>query len=407
MLNWLIIAVLTATPGDQWPAFRGDGTSISSAAQLPTTWSDDLNIAWTVEIPGYGQSSPVVWGDRVFVSSTQGAEKDQVLLSCFSSTSGEKLWTREAAASQKVKASDYVSRGAPTPVVDAERVYVFFESGDLLAWSHAGELLWQRSLVKDFGEFQGNHGIGASITTTQQGVVVLVNHSGPSYILAVDKLTGKDLWKVDRDPKVSWTSPALRTWNGRQEIIVSSNGGVDAYAAETGERLWWVSGIDGNTTASPTCLNDLVLVGSSKTKQNLAVKGDGQGDVTATAIQWRSEEATSSFGSPLIYQGIAYFVNKAGILFALDATTGETLWNERLPDTCWASPIGADGRVYVFTKGGTTVVYRAGKEQERIAENVLTTEDRLYGVAAVNQAFFVRSGSRLWRISPREETTAQ
>ncbi|OYW16720.1 MAG: pyrrolo-quinoline quinone, partial [Planctomycetales bacterium 12-60-4] len=137
MLTAVLIAALTTTPGDRWPAFRGDGTSLSAATKLPTEWNDTTNIAWSVSIPGYGQSSPVVWGDRVFVTSADGEEKDRLLVSCFTMATGEKLWTKEFSGTQKVKVSDYVSRGAPTPVVDAERVYAFFESGDLVALSHA------------------------------------------------------------------------------------------------------------------------------------------------------------------------------------------------------------------------------------------------------------------------------
>ncbi len=399
MLTCLVILTLAAAPGENWPGFRGDGTSNSSATKLPVTWSDTSNLAWSVEIPGYGQSSPVVWGDRVFVSSTQGDEKDQLLLSCYSHGTGEQLWTKEFAGTQKVKVSDYVSRGAPTPVVDAQRVYVFYESGDLVALSHTGETVWQRSLVRDFGEFQGNHGVGASIAATDELIAVLVNHSGPSYLLAVDQATGKDVWKQDREAKVSWSSPIMRTFQGRQELVVSSNGSVDAYDAKSGERLWWVSGLDGNTVASPTFLDDLVLVGSSKVNQNIAVAGTGSGDITQSAVKWRSSEATSSFGSPLVHNGVAYFVNRTGVVFALDARTGETLWNERLPASCWASPVAVDGHIYFFTTGGVTVVFKAGREPQRVAENTLTIEDRVYGIAAVNEAFFVRSGSRLMKIS--------
>lgn len=400
MPAWMIIAALAATPGDHWPGFRGDGTSISAAAQLPLEWSDTQHVAWRVSIPGYGQSSPVVWGNLVFVTSTDGAEKQRLLVSAFETATGKQVWSKEFSATQTVaKVSDYVSRGAPTPIVDAERLYAFFESGDLVALTHTGELAWQRSLVKDYGEFQGNHGVGASIAATPDSLIVLVDHSGPSYLLAVNKTDGQNRWKADREPKVSWSSPLVRARGDAWEIIVSSNGFIDCYAADSGTRLWWVSGIDGNTVASPSLVNDLILVGSSKTNQNLAVTAGGSGDVTDQAVKWRSSEATSSFGSPLVSDGVAYYVNRSGVLFALDALTGDTLWNERLADACWASPIAADGRIYCFTKGGGTIVYRGGRDKERLAENTLPTEDRVYGVAAVNGAFFVREGSRLTRLS--------
>jgi outer membrane protein assembly factor BamB len=399
MPTWLILLALSATPGEHWPGFRGDGTSVTAARKLPTRWSDTENVAWSVELPGYGQSSPVVWGDRVFVTSSRGEKKETLLVSAFAAATGERLWSREFAGTQNVAVSDYVSRSAPTPAVDAERVYAFFESGDLVALNHAGDTVWQRSLVKDYGEFQGNHGIGTSLASTADSLVVLIAHNGPSYLLSVDKATGQNRWKVDREAKVSWSTPTIRTVGDRGEILISSSGAVDSYRPETGERLWWLTGLDGNTINSPTCIGDLVLIGSSKPNQNLAVASNGTGDVTATAVRWRTAEATSSFGSPLVAHGVAYFVNRSGVLFAVDPQTGAALWNERLPDACWASPLAAEDRVYFFGKGGQTAVYRSGREPERLVENTLTLEGRIYGVAAVNGAFFVRAGSRLWRLS--------
>ena len=398
----LMMVLVGATPGENWPAFRGDGTSVTDAQQLPLTWSDTENVAWSVEIPGYGQSSPVTWGDRVFVTSTSGEEKETVIVSAFAAETGARLWSKEFPATQKVaKVSDYVSRGAPTPVVDADRVYAFFESGELLALTHAGEPVWQRSLVKEYGEFKGNHGVGGSLAATNDSVLVLVDHSGPSYLLSVNKTTGENLWKVDRESKTSWSTPALRTTGDAGEIVISSNGTVDGYNPATGEKVWWVTGVDGNTINSPTCVGDLILIGSSKAKQSFAVATGGQGDVTETGVKWRAGEATSSFGSPLLAGGVAYFVSKAGVLYAVDAITGEALWNERISDSCWASPIAAGDRVYFFLKGGTTLVYRVGTEKERIAENPLTVgeQDRIYGVAAIHGAFLVRTGSQLRKIS--------
>lgn len=386
---------LAAAPGDRWPGFRGDGTSVSQAAQLPVTWSDTENLAWSIDLQGYGQSSPVVWGPTAFVSSTAGDEKDRLIVTACDIATGKVRWQQEFAGTQKVKVSDYVSRGAPTPVVDAERVYVFFESGDLLALTHGGELVWKRSLVEEYGEFLGNHGVGASLAATQDSLIVLVDHSGPSYLLAVEKATGKNRWKVDREPKVSWSSPVVTQQNDQASVLVSSNGTVDSYDAATGKRQWWVTGIDGNTVASPTPLSSLVIIGSSKVNENLAIETSGTGDVTETAIRWRTGEATSSFGSPLIVDGMVYFVNRAGVLFALDLQTGEKLFTERLPDSCWASPIAADGRIYCFTTRGNAVVLSQGRTPERLSENSLTIDGRVYGVAAVDGRFLVRTGNRL------------
>jgi len=395
----LLLSLMSATPGDAWPAFRGDGSSVSLAKQLPTTWSDNQNAAWVIDLPGYGQSSPVVLNKTVFLTAVEGESKEKLLVFALEAASGKILWTKEFMASQKIPSSDYVSRGAPTPVVDADRLYVFFETGDLLALTHKGDLVWQRSLVNDYGKFGGNHGVGSSLAAQGDAVHVLVDHDGPSYLLAVSKATGETQWKVDRESRVSWSSPIVDHSQEVPQVLISSNGALESYLASTGERRWWITGLSGNTVASPTIRGGLVMVGSSKPNENFAVRLDGKGELTPTDIRWRSDEATSSFGSPLLTDDVAYFVSKAGVLYALDSQTGATLWTDRLGDSPWASPLAAEGKVYLFNKGGTTIVYQEGREKKRLAENPLTVDGRIYGVAAVDQAFFVRSGTRLWKLS--------
>ncbi|MFT5303766.1 MAG: outer membrane protein assembly factor BamB [Mariniblastus sp.] len=387
---------------NQWNAFRGSGNSVSHAKNLPTVWSDSKNIAWSLDLPGYGQSSPVIWGDKVFTTTMQGAEKETPTVICASLDSGKLIWKKELTSTQKIKASDYVTRSSPTSVVDATALYSFFESGELIATTHEGEMLWQRSLVADYGEYKGNHGIGSSLAMNDEFVFVLAAHEGPSYLLAVDKTTGKNAWKTDLASKVGWSSPSV----ANDVVLLSVSGTVQGFEVKTGHRVWSIDGVSGNTVASPTVNGNVAYVGSSERAQNFAIEFDASGKSNSTRQVWRSDEVTSSFGSPLYHDGQLYYVNKQGTAYSVNSETGKTTWKGRLSGSCWASPIAAGDKIYFFTKDGSTDVYSAGAVPELVGTNELTVKDRIYGVAVAEGKFVVRTGTRLLCLSESKgETT--
>ncbi len=391
MLSFLLLTAMGAAPADAWPGFRGDGDSVSQARSLPLEWGQDRHVAWTATIPGYGQSSPVVWRERVFVTSAEGEKKEQCIVTCYDLETGKERWRKTFASSEPAEVSDYISRAAPTPAVDADRVYAFFETGNLVALDHQGNLVWERSLTKEYGKFLGNHGLGSSLALTTEAVIVLVDHDGPSYLLAIDRTSGKTLWKVDRPQKVSWTSPIV---SGSQ-IVVSSAGTCEAIDAQTGKTVWRVEGLGGNTAPSATVTPSHVIVGSSEVASNVSIRQGGEGDVSDSHIAWRSAQASATFSSPLVYQGCVYLVNRSGVAFCLDEKTGQTHWSHRLGEACWASPLGARGRVYFFTKSGKAVVTEASSKLNVLAENELPTKPPVYGIAAVEGRILIRTGSQL------------
>lgn len=374
----------TASPPNRWPMFRGVGSSVTAASGLPIEWSETENVAWRTELPGYGQSSPIVWDRYVFATTMQGDQKQTPTLAAFDLQTGEELWRDASDASQTVAVSDYVSRGAPTPCVDDRGVYAFFESGDLVACSHSGKRLWRRSLVEDYGRIEGNHGVGGSPVLVGGLLIVPITHGGPCYLLAVDPLTGETRWKADLDVGVAWSSLSAID----HAIVLSAGGAVQAFDF-AGERLWRFEGLEGNNVPSPTA-GSLLLIGAQGKGSNLALD-------TAGEVVWRAPQATSSFASPLAYRGRAYYLSRAGVAQCYDSESGEELWKERLGDSCWASPLGAEGRVYFFSKGGETTVYAAEGDSEVIAKNQLSVPDgsRVYGVAAVDGKLLVRTGSEL------------
>ncbi len=426
-----LVSTADVTPdGGHWPGFRGRGNAVATARDLPVRWSAVTNVGWKTALPGYGQSSPVIWDGTVFVTAVDGPQRDRGFVLAYDARSGKKLWTHEFAPTQKAKWSNTVSRAAPTPAVDEAGVYAFFEGGDLLALSHAGKVRWSRSLFKEYGEFKNNHGLGASLAHTADAVFVLVDHQGPSYLLAVDKQTGKNLWKTDRKSRSSWTSPVVANQGGRPVVVVSSNGSVCGYDAKTGEALWELDGVIGNTLPSASASGDRVLVGAglgrgkgdprTAAKSNCCLKLTAVGGKSGYTVCWTAEKAIASYATPLAHRGHAYFVNQVGVVYCLDLQTGRQQYAERLDAPCWASPIGAGEYVYFFGKDGRTTVLKAGPTFEKVALNALWGTDGqasaaesgpgglsyvldpvVYGVAVADGAFFVRTGTVLYRIGKR------
>lgn len=400
MLRSLLATVLLAAVAGDWPGFRGDGTSLTTLKDLPLQWGDEQNIAWQTALDGYGQSSPVVWGDRVFVTSIKGESKERCLVACYGLKDGKRLWQADNAAAVQIKDSDYVSRGAPTPVVDADGCYAFFESGDVFAFDHSGKQLWHRNLTPEYGEYKGNHGLGGSLAQSGDKLLVVIDHDGPSFLLALDKKSGANRWKVERPSKISWSSPVVAPVSADNkagdaaEVIVNAKGSVEAYDVADGALRWSFGDLDGNTVASPTVSAKHIIVGSSDVGKSVAIGRGGKGTLADSDIAWRLKEAAASFSSPLAYEGRVYFVNKSGGATCVEEETGKTLWSERL-GSCWASPIGAAGRVYFFGKDGATKVVAAADKFELLAENILKIDGRLYGAAAVPGAFVLRTGQKL------------
>ncbi|MEM7356417.1 MAG: PQQ-binding-like beta-propeller repeat protein [Acidobacteriota bacterium] len=400
------LAIADLVPGSvaiergSWPGFRGRGNGRSVSEEVPLEWSSEDDIAWRIRLPGYGQSAPVVHDGQVFVTSVEGPNKEELILSAFDLESGEVHWRRRFQASQTIESSDMVSRGAPTPVVDSDLVFAFWESGDLVALDHDGETLWKRSLTGEYGEFAGNHGVASSPVLTAEAVVVQVTHEGPSYFVAIDKVTGDNRWKIDLPAQVAWTTPVVTRGADGAEILSSAAGRVEAFRAATGERLWHLEGIEKNHVPSLVVDGERVIAASSAPGQSLAVRRDGEGELSDEHIAWRAPEGvTSGFASPIVHGGCALFANKAGALTCLDATSGEERWTHRLPEAAWASPIAAGEHVFYFTKKGRTAVLQPSLEGPgAVAENSLPIEGTVYGAAAVRGAFVLRSGAELVRI---------
>lgn len=426
-----------------WTSFRDGGASSIPKSSVPSEWNAE-SIQWQRELPGYGQSSPILCRDRLYVTAVEGSQKETNLLLAVDPGTGDVLFQRSFLSSVPVPSKYSVARAAPTPAVDEVAVYAFFESGDFVASSHDGETLWQRSLVKEYGEFDSVHGLGSSPALHGETLYLNVQHRGASYLLAIDKRTGENRWKVERPSGSSWATPVVGRLAEAEQLVVSASGSVDGYDLGTGARLWTVEGLDGNSIPSPTIAGDRVFVGADQSerasaekvrKSNCCIQVRRDGEAYRAEIVWSSERALAHYASPLVHDGHVYYVSKQGVLQCTDAATGEMRYVERIGSACWCTPVACGGRVFFFQQDGSVDVVRSGREFELLAENRLWKPDQapqpetyreyvepavsepsqtprrersagsadpiVYGVAASEEAFYIRTGTRLYAIGTR------
>ena len=419
----------------RWPAFLGSGaTKQLDASTLPLEWNATQNIAWKTTLVGHGQSSPIVWDNSVFVTAVDGPNKDNFHVVALDCKTGEQKWSYAIKNSYPVKNSYYVSRSAPTPVVDANQIVAFFESGNTVALSHDGQELWSRNLGQDYGPFVAEFGLGASPCQNDSHIFLLLEHDGPSCLIALNKKTGNTDWKSDRTSKRSWSSPAILKIDGSEQIVVSSGGSVDGYSAVDGKLLWTLSGVGGNTGVTPIDNGDgSFLIGASggrggenaelAKKSNGLVKVTKAGDSWDAKLVWTNDRLSTSWASPISHNGYGYWLNTTGALFCVNLSNGETVFSQRIKQACWATPIAAGDRIYFFGKEGVVSVIASGPEFKVLAENELfdpenlpsettqleeeTTEERrrasamfakptVYGVAVSGNQFIARIGNQVF-----------
>lgn len=381
----LLVAVLmhpVASVGDEWNSFRNGGDSKAMSA-LPTAWSPDHGIAWQHELVGYGQSAPVILDDKVIVSSVAGPMCEKLIVQCFDLSSGDALWQYERETTVGHPSNYMNARAAPTPLVDQDAAYAFFETGDFVCLDLQGKLLWHRNEAESFDKFGNNHGIGSSPAMDDQNLYLLVEHDGPSTLSAINKTSGETVWTTERKSTKSWASPIVAEVSGRENLVVVSSGGtVTGYSATDGTQEWQIDGIEGNSVPSPTPVGNLLLVGARLPE----FSDDGQVQANccldlsqivdgSPKVLWRADKAICEYASPVACDRYAYFLNKANVLHCIDSSSGQVAYRERLSLDCWATPVVANNAVYFFGKNGQTRIIRGGPEFADIAKNELWSPD--------------------------------
>ncbi len=396
-MQLMALGLLVSTPAqaDNWTRFRGnDGTGIARGTGYPVDWSADKNIAWKTKLPGKGVSSPVVWDDRVFVSACSGFREDRLHVLCLNFKTGEKLWERTLNATGSTVCHPDTDMAAPTPTVDAEGVYALFATGDLVSFDHQGNLRWYRALSQDYPNITNQVGAASSPLLWQNRLMIPMDNSGDSFIAGLDTDTGENVWKVTRPKDVNWVTPLLREDGEQAQLLYQHDGALVAYNPQDGMRLWDVALEGVGSIPSAVLGNDRIYVVAEGI---VALESSERGTEPKTA--WRAGRLRPGMASPLAYQDAIYVVNRSGVLTAADADSGKQLWSERTPGSVEASPVAADGKIYVFTKSGKTAVFKAGSEPDLLAINSLVEEVEISATPAfVDGKILLRTDDYLYCI---------
>jgi outer membrane protein assembly factor BamB len=388
LLTAVVVAlpVLAAESRGNWPHWRGPaGTGAASDADPPTAWSETKNIRWKSSLPGKGHSTPIVWGDRVFLTtavpfgeplpprySTAPDTHDGVpvthqhefVVMALDRADGKILWQQTVHRKLPHEGGHYTaSLASNSAVTDGEHVFAFFGSHGLYCLDFDGDLKWKQ----DFDEMHTKHGHGESASPVLHDDTLVINwdHDGPCFVMALDKRTGRQLWRVPRDEETSWASPIVVEHDGQPQLVISGTNRLRGYELATGRVIWECGGLSSNIVASPVAGDGMVFAGSSYEKRALlAVRLAGaRGDITGTdRVAWSRSRGTPYVPSPLLYGDSLYFLTHyQGILTRVDTKTGEDRPGPiRLNGigNVYASPVSAGGRVYVTDLDGATIVLR-------------------------------------------------
>ena len=416
-LLFFAVPMLAQEP-EQWSRFRGpNGQGISTATGLPTQWSDTENIAWKIPIPGEGWSSPVIWNDHIFLTTaTNGGRECRVL--AIDRKSGDIIWDKMVFTQVPGQQHDRNSRATPTPVTDGQRVYAVFPNGHFVALDFAGNIVWTNTEL----DFYSQHGFGTSPILHGDLLIAAINPSvnpnnnpdnenvrngwqlpwDRSYLLALDKNTGKERWKTMRGmTRISHSVPVVIQVDGKDQIVSMVGDVVQGFDPTNGELIWTAR--SGGEPAVPTPAVGEGMVFASTVGPTIGVKTDGKGDVTATHILWQQPRNSPLTCSFLYVKPCLYVASDSGTFAALDPANGNILWERRMgggrPDS---SPIYADGMIYYTTHLGTTTVLKLNADPklppEVVSVNEIgnTTVQATFAVAG--KQLFLRTEKELWCI---------
>jgi outer membrane protein assembly factor BamB len=412
VLSLFVLAAAPTAPGvrmieadgpaaQYWPRWRGpSGQGLAADGAYPDRWSADQNIVWRVSVAGRGNSSPIVWGDRIFLTTaSEGGQRLSLL--CFRRSDGKQLW--EVVAPQQGVEYGHRKNGhaSATPVADGRRVYASFGSHGLLAADFDGRIAWHRSI----GRVANYHGSAGSPVLYKDRLFIYQDHQGGSFVAAFETETGKLLWQTPRTASVGWGTPVVIAVDGHDELIVSSQQRVQAYDPASGAELWSAGGNTFEVIPTPVVGHGLVFCASGRAGPTLAIRPGGRGDVTATHLAWSVAKGSPFVPSPILVGDVLYQVNDMqSIVTAYEAKTGALLFQGRLGmavvEGFSSSPVAVNGRVFFTNDEGETFVLKAGRTFELSHVNALG-EPVLASPALVDGQWFFRTASSLIAIGRR------
>ena len=397
---------------EQWSRFRGpNGQGISTATGLPTQWSDTENIAWKTPIPGGSSwSSPVIWNDHIFLTTTTDGGKECRVIAV-DRKEGKILWNKMLFTQEIQQKHPRNSEATPTPVTDGQRVYVLFANGRFAALDFAGEIVWTNEQ-----SYYSHHGLGASPMLYDDLLITAINPSSTvepvragwqlpwdkSYLLALDKNTGQEKWRTMRGmSRISHSTPVVVRVAGKDQIVSMAGDVIQSFEPATGELIWTVKSSGEPAVPTPAIGEGVVFACTSPGSPIIAVKTDGKGDVTDTHVVWEQRRNTPMTSSFLYVKPILYSASDSGTFAAHDAASGEILWQHRLEGRPDSSSIYADGKIYLTTHIGTTTVLKLNEDPKQPPEviSVNETGETVQATLAVaGKQIFLRTDKELWCI---------
>jgi outer membrane protein assembly factor BamB len=416
--GFLAVAAVATLSADNWPQWRGPALNgVSVETGLPTKWSETENIAWKLAMPGRSGSTPIIWGENIFLNMGTADGTGDLELWNVDRNNGQVRWKKHIAGGNHLERKQNMS--SPSPVTDGRTVWVMTGVGILKAFDFTGKELWTRDIPKDYGAFGLNWGYASSPLLHEGDLYVQVLHGmktdDPSYVMRIEGKSGKTLWKVERPTKAiqespdAYTTPALFKYGKTVEIAISGGDIVTGHDPATGKELWRMDGLNPTNNpyqriiASPLVVGE-ILIAPTRERPMLAIKAGGRGDITTTHKLWSFDNGPD-VPTPVSDGKLLYSVTDRGVAYAVDVQTGQVVYGkERLkPDSYSASPVLADGKIYITSENeGLTSVYRAGPKFELISENPLN--DYCLSSPAVSEGqIFIRTTGHLWAIGQRKK----
>ncbi len=412
---------------DNWPQWRGpDQNGASTATNLPTVWSLTENIVWKTELPSWSASTPIIWGDRIFVTSPTPAASEEeqepggkdLLLLCISRQNGRELWRHKLHGGNRLyrKQND----ASPSPVTDGKHVWVVTGTGQVTALDMDGKVLWKRNLQKDYGDFGLNFGYASSPLLYDGKLILEVLHGfrtdDPSYVVAFDTMTGVELWRRER-PTDAWaespdayTTPAVLTQGKVTQIVISGGDYVTGHDPETGKEIWRAAGLNPEQrrnyriVASPLVVNDMIYA-PTRRRPLLALRAGGTGDVTDNVVWKWTGSGAPDVPTPVCDGKYFYMVDDRGLATCLNAKSGEVVWGPKRTAQGFvsSSPVLADGNLYLLNEMAVSTVLAAGPEFKLLSTNELDGTYTLSSPAVSGSRLFIRTATHLYCIGKKAD----
>ena len=406
------LLLVSLASADNWPQWRGPHLNgICDEKNLPTRWSSEENITWKLAMPSWSGSTPIIWGDIIFLNVAEG---DDLFLWAVGRKKGDILWKKRVGAGNVKMRKQNMS--SPSPVTDGKSVYLITGQGAFKGFDFSGAELWSREIQKDYGRFGLNWGYASSPLLYEDSLYVQVLHgmrtTDPSYVLRIDKKTGKTIWRVERPTKAirespdSYTTPALLRYGGSIEIVITGGDCVTGHDLASGKELWRSDGLNpennpNNRIVASPVVADEVIYAPTRVRPLLAIKAGGRGNITETHRLWSFQNGPD-VPTPVTDGKYFYSVDDRGVMWCLNAKTGQPIWGpQRIqPATYSSSPILADGKIYITNEDGLTTVVKAGPVFEVLAQNNLN--DYCLSSPAVSEGqIFIRTAQYLYCIGKR------